>query len=147
MLFDMFEYQLWLLFSLSTWPLVTSPITLNFQTPISGYWKYSSFIINSTLTSIKAMLSSKLTYKLPDADYCYELLFSALLNLEPRGVWTSGSAHVLWLTTLYSCLSISSTFLGLWGFLEVLEVFQEFRSNLQLEHSPEIGEHWGQVGS
>jgi len=34
-----------------------------------NYWKYSSFIINSMLISIKAMLSSKLTSKLPDADY------------------------------------------------------------------------------
>jgi len=68
---------------------------------------------------------------------------TSLLNLEPRWVWTLASAQVLCLTTSYLCLSISSVFWGLQGFLEVSEVFQEFGSNLELEHSPERGEHRG----
>jgi len=72
---------------------------------------------------------------------------TAPLNLEPRGVQMSASVHVLHLTTSYLCLSISSAFWGLQGFPEVLEAFWEFRSNPELEHSPERGEHRGQVGS
>jgi len=59
---------------------------------------------------------------------------TALLDLELREVWMSASARVLHLTTSYSCPSISS-------------VFQKFRSNPELEHSPERWEHRGQVGS
>jgi len=62
-------------------------------------------------------------------------------------VWMLASACLLHLTTLYSCPNISNAFWGLQGFPEVLEVFWEFRSNLELEHSPERGEHRGQVGS
>jgi len=34
-----------------------------------NYWEYFSFIINSMLISIKATLSSELTFKIPDTDY------------------------------------------------------------------------------
>ena len=52
---------------LDLWSLLTSLWTSELQ--FLNYWKYSIFIINSTLLPIKAMLSSKLTSKLPDTDY------------------------------------------------------------------------------
>ena len=57
------------------------------------------------------------------------------------------SAHALHLTTLYSCLSISDVFWGVQGFPEVSEVVWEFGSKSGTEHSPERGEHRGQVES
>ena len=59
--------------------------------------------------------------------------------------WMLASACVLCLTTSYSCPSISDVFWGLRGFLEVLEVVWEFGSKSRTEHSPERGEHRGQV--
>jgi len=43
-----------------------------------------------------------------DVDQC-----TALLSLEPRGVWTLASAHALCLTTSYLCPSILDAFWGL----------------------------------
>jgi len=72
----------------------------------------------------------RIIHHCPASSPCYEWLFSALhYNLELSRVQTIGFAHVVHLTTSYSCLSISSAFWGLRGFPEVAEVFWEFGSN------------------
>jgi len=76
---------------------------------------------------------------------CYDVVqCTALLNLELRAVRTSGSACVLHLNLVL----VSECFgcvLGTPRNPEVSEVVWEFRSNPELECSPERGEHRGQV--
>ena len=76
-----------------------------------------------------------------------KMLFSALhySTWSQEGFQTLASAHALCLTTLYSCPSISDAFQGLQGFMEVLEVVWEFGSKSRTGHSPERGQHRGQV--
>jgi len=78
--------------------------------------------------------------------FCYDVVqCTALLNLELRGIWTSASAHALCLTTSYSCPSISDVFWGLQGFQKCWKWSRSLEVNMELECSPERGEHRGQV--
>ena len=69
-------------------------------------------------------------------EYTVTMLFkcTALLNLEPRGVWTSASAHVLCLNTSYLCPSILDA-----GFQKCQKRSGSSEVNPELEHSPERG--------
>ena len=66
-------------------------------------------------------------------------------QLEPRGVQTLASAHVLCLTTSYLCLSILGAFWELRGFQRCWERSGSLEVNLELECHPERGEHRGWV--
>ena len=85
MLFNIFEYQLWLLFSLSTQPLVNSNITLNFHILISETIRNNSSFIITLCSPLLRLHSVPINFWTLDTDY--------------RNTWTCNSRlvqHMSW---------------------------------------------------
>jgi len=135
MLFNMFKSWLWLLFSLSTQPLVTQHHSVNPKLWLLNFQNYSSFTLTSMLFSIKSMLSSRLISELPDADYTntqtHDSRKAQHMKLKPMSETPSPSANQLAYHTMTSTILLSR----IWTFERIL-------SNIQPETPIEQQDHF-----